>query len=74
MLKLIVQAAQGGIAMLNLTYGFEVHTSAVLMTGKVVSIPDMRHFWPQGDNTDPKLEDEEYMAHLYVLSITLWFD
>lgn len=50
--------------MLNLTYGFEVHTSAVLMTGKVVSIADMRHFWPQGDNTDPKIEDEEYMAHL----------
>ena len=67
LITLIIQAAQGGIAMLSLTYGFEVHTSAMLLTGKTVSIPDMRHFWPQGDNTDPKLEHEEFMAHLYVL-------
>ena len=50
--------------MLNLTYGFEVDTEAVLMTGTNVSLADMNHFWPQGDNTDPSIEDEEYMAHL----------
>lgn len=50
--------------MLNLTYSFEIHTSAVLMTGKSVSVTNMEHFWPQGNNSDPTLRDEEYMAHL----------
>lgn len=50
--------------MLNLTYGFEVDTEAVLMTGRNVSISNMEHFWPQGNNTNPSVVDEEYMAHM----------
>lgn len=30
-----------------------------------VTIPDMGHFYPQGNNTKPEIEDEEYTAHTY---------
>jgi len=56
--------AQAGIAMLNLTYGFDVNYNAVLHTQGNVSIPDMTHFFPQGNNTDPSDQDEKYTAHL----------
>ncbi|KAH8594754.1 hypothetical protein B0O99DRAFT_687532 [Bisporella sp. PMI_857] len=58
-------AAQAGIAMLNLTYGFDVNYDAVLLSSGNISIPDMRHFYPNGDNLDPGIHDEEYMANLY---------
>ena len=57
------KAAQAGIAMLNLTYGFEVNTDAVLLNGKNITLANMEHFWPQGTNTIPTLSDEEFIAH-----------
>ena len=31
-----------------------------------VSVPDMSHFYPNGDNFNPGLHDEEYTANLLV--------
>ncbi|KAG9247581.1 hypothetical protein BJ878DRAFT_414632 [Calycina marina] len=61
------QLAQTGIAVLNLTYGFDVNYSVVLFSDAKgnVSIPDMSHFYPNGDNADPQMADEEYTANLY---------
>ena len=50
--------------MLSLTYGFEVDYNGVLMNPGNVTIPDMRHFYPQGNNTSPSVQDEQYTAHL----------
>lgn len=59
----ILKLAQAGIAMLSLTYGFNVDTSAVLLTHGDVTIPNMTHFYPWGDNSDPNVQDEQYIAH-----------
>jgi hypothetical protein len=60
--------AQAGIAMLNLTYGFEVDFNAVLLGPGTVQIANMDHFYPGGNDTDitkvPSEQDEEYTAHL----------
>lgn len=58
------QLAQAGIAMLNLTYGFEANTQDVILNPGNTTISNMDHFWPQGNNTDPGIQDEEYIAHL----------
>lgn len=58
--------AQAGIAMLSLTYGFDVNYNAVLLNPGTIEVPDMRHFYPQGNGTAPSVQDEEYTAHLYV--------
>ncbi|KAL5328105.1 hypothetical protein ACEPPN_005813 [Leptodophora sp. 'Broadleaf-Isolate-01'] len=59
--------AQAGIAMLSLTYSFDVDNSQVQMNpGQLVSIPDLNHFYPQGDlSRDPSIHDEEYAAHMF---------
>lgn len=57
--------AQAGIAMLSLTYGFDVNYNAVLETAGQIEVPDMSHFFPQGNDTEPGTQDEEYTAHLY---------
>jgi hypothetical protein len=57
--------AQSGIAMLSLTYGFDTSTAGVIFTPGNVSIPNMAHFYPQGDTPKtPSLQDEEYTAHV----------
>ncbi|RDL40900.1 uncharacterized protein BP5553_00879 [Venustampulla echinocandica] len=57
--------AQVGIAVLSLTYGWEVDYSGVLMKHGNVSIPDMSQFFPQNPGSKITLQDEEYAAHLY---------
>jgi hypothetical protein len=59
------QAAQAAIAMISLTYGFDPDYSSVLLSQGNVSIPDMGHFYPQGNDTirNPTASDEEYTAH-----------
>jgi len=56
--------AQAGIAMLSLTYGFDTNYKAILLNQGNVSIPNMSHFYPQGNNTDITDQDEKYAAHL----------
>ncbi len=58
------QLAQAGIAMLNLTYGFEANNNEVILNPGNTTISNMQHFWPQGNNTNPEIQDEEYIAHL----------
>lgn len=55
--------AQAGIAMLSLTYGFDVNYNAVLLNPGKIQVPDMAHFYPQGNDTEPGVQDEEYTAH-----------
>lgn len=59
------QLAQAGIAMLSLTYGFDVDTVAVKYHFGNVSIPEMKHFSPQGIGfkANPSWQDESYTAH-----------
>jgi hypothetical protein len=61
--------AQAGIAMLNLTYGFDVNYNEVLLGPGTIQIANMDHFYPGGNetdtsNADPSQQDEEYTAHL----------
>lgn len=56
-------AAQAGIAMLSLTYGFEVDFDAVLQSPGNIQVPDMTHFYPETIVTDPDIGDEQYTAH-----------
>ncbi|KAH8816546.1 hypothetical protein F5884DRAFT_226998 [Xylogone sp. PMI_703] len=58
-------AAQSGIAAVGLTYGFDSDYSRPLMVNGNVSIPNMDHFFPNGNNTNPSLQDEQFTAHLY---------
>ncbi|APA07111.1 hypothetical protein sscle_02g018810 [Sclerotinia sclerotiorum 1980 UF-70] len=60
--NLFVQAA---IAAISLTYGFNTSTDSYLFTPGNLTVPDMEHFYPQGNNTKPQTEDEEYTAHAY---------
>ncbi|ESZ89893.1 hypothetical protein SBOR_9718 [Sclerotinia borealis F-4128] len=53
------------IAAISLTYGFDTSTESYLFTPGNVTIPDMGHFYPLGNNTKPQSEDEEYTAHAY---------
>ncbi|KAH7327516.1 hypothetical protein BKA65DRAFT_68441 [Rhexocercosporidium sp. MPI-PUGE-AT-0058] len=65
--------AQAGIAMLSLTYSFDVDYSQVQMNpGQLVAIPYLDHFYPQGELSDaPSIHDEEYAAHMFgVLTYT----
>ena len=56
--------------MLSLTYGFNTATNGVLFTPGNVSIPNMSHFFPQGENPkSPSLQDEEYTAHVFVFPL-----
>jgi hypothetical protein len=51
--------------MISLTYGFDPDYTGVLRSQGNVSIPDMGHFYPQGNETirNPTASDEEYTAH-----------
>lgn len=63
---LINLLAQAGIAMVSLTYGFDPDLTGVLFQAGNVSIPDMTHFFPQGEvRRNPSVQDEEYMAHVF---------
>lgn len=59
--------AQAGIAMLSLTYSFDLDYSQVQMNpNELVSIPSLDHFYPQGElSSDPSIHDEEYAAHMF---------
>jgi hypothetical protein len=52
--------------MLNLTYSWDTDYDAVLHSSKPgnVSVPDMDHFYPWGNNNNITTQDEEYTAHL----------
>lgn len=56
--------AQAGIAMLNLTYSFDVNYNDVLQRSGSFQSANMDHFFPAGNNTDPSPQDEEYTAHM----------
>ena len=58
--------AQAGIAMIGLTYGFDVNSDAVILKPGNVSIPNMSHFFPSplSSDTDISLGDEQYTAHV----------
>ncbi len=52
--------------MLSLTYNWDVDYKEVQMNPGEVSIPDLAHFYPQGNVHDnPSIQDEEYAAHMY---------
>lgn len=51
--------------MISLTYGFDADLTGLQFKAGNVSIPDMAHFYPQGEvRKNPSIQDEEYMAHV----------
>ncbi len=60
------QAAQTGIAVLSLTYGFDTDSKAVILSPGNITIPDLTRFYPLGigKQYNITIQDEEYMAHL----------
>ncbi|KAI9641166.1 hypothetical protein NHQ30_010596 [Ciborinia camelliae] len=59
------QFVQVAIAAISLTYGFDVSTESYLFAPGSVLVPDMKHFYPQGRDTQLDIGDEEYTAHAY---------
>ncbi|KAF4626784.1 hypothetical protein G7Y89_g11372 [Cudoniella acicularis] len=57
--------AQVGIAAVSLTYNWDTDTNGVLLSSGNVSIADLSHFYPNGNNSKPTTQDEQYSAHLY---------
>lgn len=63
--------AQVGIALLSLTYSFDVNYDAVLSSHGTFKAANMTHFFPRPDDVEdqPTLPDEQYTANAYVTSI-----
>jgi hypothetical protein len=62
-------AAQAGIAVVSLTYGFEPDTGTAMLSNGSTSTADMQHFYPLGTTSSAvgsleTYEDESYTAHL----------
>lgn len=56
--------------MLSLTYSFDVDKNSVQLNYGDVSIPDMSHFYPQGEAYgNISMQDEKYAAHMYVIPV-----
>ncbi|RFU26411.1 hypothetical protein B7463_g9937, partial [Scytalidium lignicola] len=58
-------AAQAGIAALGLTYGFDSDYTQPMLSKGYVAVPNMQYFFPNGNNSNPSLQDEQFTAHLY---------
>ncbi|POS84522.1 hypothetical protein EPUL_005035 [Erysiphe pulchra] len=64
---LINVITQAGLALLSLTYNFDMDPNAVQLKPGTAAIPRMDHFYPQTNHVvnGQSLRDEQYTAHTY---------